>query len=477
MRACALLPAVTGNLCKPGAGFLYLNGNLRQRGIDEAYLTAPHLATGAAAFHQPHGFRRMRSKIRRERAPLIVWNMNPLASCPQQARLRRALAARGSAHGRARSVSHRHDRAGRLRAAGGELPGIRRSDRLLFSFDAVRAGQSHAAHAGVRCRIRRFSAVWRGPWDLSEPELHESDAEMLTTLFARSGLGDDFASLKAKGSIWIPAAAGGAVRRSPIRHAERAHRNRELRAPKRTGCRGFRNAVRTASGGGIAAVADAGTCMAAQYELRQRAQNSRALGAGEHCAASRWMPPSGNWRTGISHSCTTAAAGSSSRSTICGPRSPRRRARAQRPMARDRSRARQCQRIESGNQERHGREYSRCTAWRCMVQRACRETGCAHGQPGACAERAAAQALAQVLGSGAVRTGLYRAVRAAEHARLRLERIERPDRARLPARRRVHVLHGAKLCHDDRGDADGGLGVRLRAACARAPFPASSPAG
>ena len=47
IRACAALPAVTGNLCKPGAGFLYLNANLRQRGVDEAYLAAPHLAAGA----------------------------------------------------------------------------------------------------------------------------------------------------------------------------------------------------------------------------------------------------------------------------------------------------------------------------------------------------------------------------------------------------------------------------------------------
>ena len=44
MRACALLPALTGNLCKPGAGFLYLNGNLAQRGMDEAYLSGAHLA-------------------------------------------------------------------------------------------------------------------------------------------------------------------------------------------------------------------------------------------------------------------------------------------------------------------------------------------------------------------------------------------------------------------------------------------------
>ncbi len=45
MRACALLPAVTGNLGKPGAGLLYLNFNLARRGIDDAYLVAPHLCT------------------------------------------------------------------------------------------------------------------------------------------------------------------------------------------------------------------------------------------------------------------------------------------------------------------------------------------------------------------------------------------------------------------------------------------------
>src|SRR5206468_5076154 len=43
MRSCALLPAATGNLGKPGAGLLYLNFNLAQRHIDDTYLVAPHL--------------------------------------------------------------------------------------------------------------------------------------------------------------------------------------------------------------------------------------------------------------------------------------------------------------------------------------------------------------------------------------------------------------------------------------------------
>jgi len=38
----------------------------------------------------------------------------------------------------------------------------------------------------------------------TDPELDESDADMLSTLLSRSGLGLDFASLAAKGTIWIP---------------------------------------------------------------------------------------------------------------------------------------------------------------------------------------------------------------------------------------------------------------------------------
>ena len=39
----------------------------------------------------------------------------------------------------------------------------------------------------------------------SEPELYESDAELLETLLERSGIGEDFASLAAKGTVPIAA--------------------------------------------------------------------------------------------------------------------------------------------------------------------------------------------------------------------------------------------------------------------------------
>jgi anaerobic selenocysteine-containing dehydrogenase len=40
----------------------------------------------------------------------------------------------------------------------------------------------------------------------TEPEFHDSDAVMLDTLMARSGLDETFASLSAKGTIWVPSA-------------------------------------------------------------------------------------------------------------------------------------------------------------------------------------------------------------------------------------------------------------------------------
>jgi anaerobic selenocysteine-containing dehydrogenase len=202
MRACALLPAVTGNLCKPGAGFLYLNGNLRQRGIDEEYLTGAHLASGAAPAVSHMDFAAALEDPSRARA-LFVWNMNPLASCPQQARLRRAF-----------------EREDLLTVALDLFPTdtTALADYVLpaasfLEFDDLIASYFHltlSAQAKVMppCGealpnqeiFRRLARAM----DLSEPPFRESDAEMLYALLARSGLGEDFESLKAKGTIWIP---------------------------------------------------------------------------------------------------------------------------------------------------------------------------------------------------------------------------------------------------------------------------------
>jgi anaerobic selenocysteine-containing dehydrogenase len=90
MRACALLPALTGNVGKPGAGFLYLNGG-GTRGIDEDYLAGVHLArTPRPAVSQMDLAQTLADPARA--GALFCWNINIAASNPDQERLRAALA-------------------------------------------------------------------------------------------------------------------------------------------------------------------------------------------------------------------------------------------------------------------------------------------------------------------------------------------------------------------------------------------------
>ena len=89
MRACALLPAATGNIGKPGAGFYYLNGGGR-KGLDGDYLAAPALRRQpakslshmdlAATLEDPEG----------EPRPLLLEHQHRRLQ-PDQRRLHRAL--------------------------------------------------------------------------------------------------------------------------------------------------------------------------------------------------------------------------------------------------------------------------------------------------------------------------------------------------------------------------------------------------
>ena len=90
MRACALLPAATGNIGKAGAGIYYLNGKGATRGLDMSSLAAPQLA--AAPVPKISHMDLARHLEDSEKASgLFVWNMNIAASVPDQRRLHRAL--------------------------------------------------------------------------------------------------------------------------------------------------------------------------------------------------------------------------------------------------------------------------------------------------------------------------------------------------------------------------------------------------
>ena len=90
MRAIAMLPALTGNIRRPGSGFLYLNGG-DSRGVDHDWLTGADLGRSPApAAISQMDLAQVLADPERSRG-FVCWNINPVASSPDQAALRAAL--------------------------------------------------------------------------------------------------------------------------------------------------------------------------------------------------------------------------------------------------------------------------------------------------------------------------------------------------------------------------------------------------
>jgi anaerobic selenocysteine-containing dehydrogenase len=91
-RACAMLPALTGNIGKPGSGFYYLNSTyaIGGRGGQARDYEAPGTASGPAPVSQMDipALLQTPDAIR----AYVVWNCNPVASNPEQALMRQGLA-------------------------------------------------------------------------------------------------------------------------------------------------------------------------------------------------------------------------------------------------------------------------------------------------------------------------------------------------------------------------------------------------
>ena len=90
MRAIGLLPALTGNIGKPGAGFCYLNVTPVFAGVDLAWLSGAALA-GREITKVSHMELAARLAAPDEFKVFFSWNTNSLASAPDQIRLRAAL--------------------------------------------------------------------------------------------------------------------------------------------------------------------------------------------------------------------------------------------------------------------------------------------------------------------------------------------------------------------------------------------------
>jgi anaerobic selenocysteine-containing dehydrogenase len=200
IRACATLPAITGNLGKPGAGFLYLNGTGGRR-IDEAYLMGSQLAANRP---EPISHMELAGCLEdpsRSQA-LICWNMNIAASAPQQARLHRALA-RDDLFNVVIDLfaTDTTDFADIVLPAASFLE----FDDLVASyFNLTISAQVKVAEPMGEClpnqEIFRRLARRMG---FTEPELYESDADIIERVLRETGIGMDFRGLAAAGTVSV----------------------------------------------------------------------------------------------------------------------------------------------------------------------------------------------------------------------------------------------------------------------------------
>jgi anaerobic selenocysteine-containing dehydrogenase len=200
MRACALLPAITGNLGKPGAGFLYLNGGANRR-IDEGYVMGGDLGgEKPASISQMEMADHLEDPGRSQ--ALMCWNINIAASNPQQRRLHKALE-REDLFTVVVDVfpTDTTDFADIILPAASFLE----FDDLVISYFNLTVGaQVKATEPMGECLpnteiFRRLAKKM----DFAEPELYESDADVIDTVLRKAEIGEDFRSLAAKGSVFV----------------------------------------------------------------------------------------------------------------------------------------------------------------------------------------------------------------------------------------------------------------------------------
>ena len=90
MRAVGLLPAFTGNIGKAGAGFTYVTHTPAIAGLDFDAMVGAQLASAEPVLVSHMDFAEQLSDPDRFKS-LLVWNTNPVASAPNQGRLRAAM--------------------------------------------------------------------------------------------------------------------------------------------------------------------------------------------------------------------------------------------------------------------------------------------------------------------------------------------------------------------------------------------------
>jgi anaerobic selenocysteine-containing dehydrogenase len=200
VRAVAQLAALSGNLGRPGTGFLYLNG-AGNRMLDEDYIAGTHLADSPPDSISHMDLAACLEDPRRSQA-LLCWNINIAASNPDQARLRRALT-RPDLFTVAIDLfaTDTTDLADVVLPAASFLE----SDDLVASYFHLSVSAQVKAIEPLgqslpNTEIFRRLATAAG---FSDPELHEPDEQVIAEVLRRADLGLDFASLARQGTVWI----------------------------------------------------------------------------------------------------------------------------------------------------------------------------------------------------------------------------------------------------------------------------------
>ena len=197
-RAASLLPAVTGNIGKPGTGIYFLNGKGPTRGLDMGAVGRGDLRAEPSPSLSHMDLRETLDRSPRDKA-LVLWNINVAASNPDQGRLLETLASEALF-----TVVVDLFMTDSARYADVVLPAASflEFDDLVGSYFHLSVGaQSKAAEPPGEALpnqeiFRRLSRAM----GLEEPLLYETDAEVLERLIAPLDL--SFEELKTKGTVY-----------------------------------------------------------------------------------------------------------------------------------------------------------------------------------------------------------------------------------------------------------------------------------
>jgi anaerobic selenocysteine-containing dehydrogenase len=201
MRAAGLLPALTGNVGKPGAGFYYLNASFVFAGVDPEYLVGAHLAQReprkvgaldlADRLGDPDEFK-----------AFMVWNTNPLASCSDQQKLQKACAREDLF-----TVVVDCFETDTARYADIILPAASflEFDDIAYSYMNLTVGAQSKVRDPIGESLPNQEIFRRiaGAMGLDEPALLESDEDMLANMLEQMGLDYDFAELQRRGHFFV----------------------------------------------------------------------------------------------------------------------------------------------------------------------------------------------------------------------------------------------------------------------------------